>query len=90
MTNIKKIDCIGLIEYRSVAKGLAAADLMLKSSDVDLIFSAMLCPGKYVAMVAGDVSSVQEAEEPFIIVTGNIFLSSIVLTDVDSQGFFSP
>lgn len=87
MKDAKKIDCIGLIEYRSVAKGLAAADLMLKSSDVDLIFSAVLCPGKYVAMVAGDVSSVQEAERTVHSRDGEYILSSIVLTDVDSQVF---
>lgn len=85
MKDVKKIDCIGLIEYRSVAKGLAAADLMLKSSDVDLLFSAVLCPGKYVAIVAGNVSSVQEAEKIIHHRDGEYILSSTVLTDIDPQ-----
>ncbi|HWQ40530.1 MAG TPA: BMC domain-containing protein [Desulfosporosinus sp.] len=87
MKSIKKIDCIGLIEYRSVAKGLAASDLMLKSSNVDLIFSAVLCPGKYVAMIAGDISSVQEAEKLVHSNDGGFLLSSTVITDVDPQVF---
>jgi len=87
MKSIKKIDCIGLIEYRSVAKGLAAADLMLKSSGVELIFSAVLCPGKYVAMVAGDISSVQEAERTVHRNDGEFILSSVVITDVNEQVF---
>jgi len=87
MKSIEKIDCIGLIEYRSVAKGLAAADLMVKSSNVDLIFSAVLCPGKYIAIVAGDTVSVQEAERTVHRNDGEFILSSIVITDVDPQVF---
>lgn len=87
MKSNKKIDCIGLIEYRSVAKGMAAADAMLKSSDVDLIFSAVLCPGKYLAMVAGDISSVQEAERTVLRRDGGFILSSVVITDVNPQVF---
>ena len=87
MKSIKKIDCIGSFEYRSVAKGLAAADKMLKSSNVDLIFSAVLCPGKYLAMVAGDISSVQEAERTLHNGEEEFILSSVVLTDVHPQVF---
>ncbi len=87
MKNAKKIDCIGFIEYRSVAQGLAGADKMLKSSNVDLIFSAVLCPGKYVAMVAGDISSVQEAERAVHSNDEAFILSSAVLTDVDPRVF---
>ncbi|MEN6460950.1 MAG: BMC domain-containing protein [Syntrophomonas sp.] len=87
MKNIKKIDCIGIIEYRSVAKGLATVDAMLKASNIELIYSAVLCPGKYVAMVAGDTSSVQEAERLARRGESEFMLSSAVLTDIDPQVF---
>lgn len=35
---------IGLIEYRSIAKGLEATDAMLKSGNVQLIQCLTLCP----------------------------------------------
>jgi microcompartment protein CcmL/EutN len=85
MINRKKIDCIGIIEYRSVAKGLAAIDKMLKASNIELIFSAVLCPGKYVAMVAGDISSVQEAEKAIQNNDSEFILSFVTLTDVEEQ-----
>ena len=54
---------IGLIELNSVAQGILVADEMLKASDVDLIMARSACPGRYLAMVAGDVGAVQNAVE---------------------------
>ena len=52
---------IGFIEFRSIAKGVEATDLMLKSGTVSLIYSNVLCPGKFLAMISGDVSAVNNA-----------------------------
>lgn len=52
---------IGLVEVNSVAKGLECADAMLKAADVDLIMARSACPGKYLAMIAGDVGSVNNS-----------------------------
>ncbi|MDR3568964.1 MAG: BMC domain-containing protein [Syntrophobacteraceae bacterium] len=54
---------IGLLELNSVAKGVQCADEMIKSANVELILARPACPGKYLAMVAGDVGSVQSAVE---------------------------
>ena len=54
---------IGLLELNSVAKGVQCADDMLKAANVELILARPACPGKYLAMVAGDVGSVQSAVE---------------------------
>lgn len=51
----------GLIEYRSIARGLLATDAMLKSGNVELISALPLCPGKLVAMVCGEIGAVQTA-----------------------------
>ena len=45
------IDTIGFLELNSIAKGLEAADAMLKKADVDLIFAKPGCPGKYYILV---------------------------------------
>jgi len=52
---------IGLIETNSVAKGMECADDMLKTADVELLMGRSVCPGRYLAMIAGDVSSVENS-----------------------------
>ncbi|MDU4961650.1 MAG: BMC domain-containing protein [Sporomusaceae bacterium] len=52
---------IGLLEIKNVARGILAADAMLKAANVEIVFSQPLCPGKYVVMAAGDVGAVQSA-----------------------------
>lgn len=52
---------IGLIELNSVAKGVECADAMVKAADVELIMARSACPGRYLAMIAGDVGSVENS-----------------------------
>lgn len=54
---------LGFIEYRSIARGLMATDVMLKSGNVNLIYSTILCPGKFIALISGDVGAVKESVE---------------------------
>jgi microcompartment protein CcmL/EutN len=55
------VKCIGMLEFRSITEGLQAADKMVKTAKVDLLQAMPVCPGKFVAIVAGDVSSVRSA-----------------------------
>ena len=43
---------IGLIEFNTTPKGMEAADAMLKASEVQLVFSSPICPGKYITILA--------------------------------------
>ncbi|MEW9124613.1 MAG: BMC domain-containing protein, partial [Thermotaleaceae bacterium] len=52
---------LGLIEFKSIAKGMEATDEMVTSSNVELILSAPICPGKYVTIVSGDVAAVKNS-----------------------------
>ncbi|MEW9123325.1 MAG: BMC domain-containing protein [Thermotaleaceae bacterium] len=54
---------IGLLEFKSIAKGIEASDEMLKSADVELILSTPICPGKFIAIVSGNVGAVKNAVE---------------------------
>ena len=55
------IQAIGLVEFISIAKGMEAADAMLKAAQVELLEAKPICPGKYIALVCGDVAAVQSA-----------------------------
>ncbi len=54
---------IGLIEFTSIAKGIACCDEMLKVASVNLIRASSICPGKYIVLVAGDTGSVKTSIE---------------------------
>ena len=52
---------IGMLEYMTVSTGMQATDLMLKTAEVDLIEAQTVCPGKYIALITGDLSAVKAA-----------------------------
>jgi microcompartment protein CcmL/EutN len=54
-----EMNSIGLIELSSIASGILAADIMLKTSQVELILSRSICSGKYMVLIGGDVAAVQ-------------------------------
>ncbi len=55
------IHAIGLVEFTSIARGIEASDAMAKTADVTILVAKHLCPGKYMVLVGGDVSSVQQS-----------------------------
>lgn len=54
---------LGMIEYKTVSTGVLAADLVLKTAEVDLIEAQTVCPGKYIVLFEGDISAVSAAVE---------------------------
>lgn len=52
---------IGMVEYKTVASGMQAADLMIKTADVTVLEAQTVCPGKYIVIISGDLSAVRAA-----------------------------
>lgn len=52
---------LGMIEFKTVASGITATDVMLKTADVEIVQASPVCPGKYLATIAGELSSVRAA-----------------------------
>lgn len=50
---------IGMVEYKTVASGVKAADLIVKIAQVELLQSQTVCPGKYIILFAGELSAVR-------------------------------
>ena len=48
---------IGMVEYKTVSAGVSATDLMVKTSDVDIVEAQTVCPGKYISIITGDLSA---------------------------------
>ena len=49
---------IGALELNSIAVGIEALDSMVKTAPVRILKAEIICPGKYVILVTGDVASV--------------------------------
>lgn len=52
---------LGMIEFKTVASGITATDIMLKTADVEIVQANPVCPGKYLATISGEISAVRAA-----------------------------
>ena len=78
---------IGMIEYKTVCAGITATDLMVKTSEVDIIEAQTVCPGKYIAIVTGDLSAVKAAVDTARNMDGEKNIDSFVLGTPDTSIF---
>ncbi len=56
-----KEPCLGMIEYKSVARGIYSCDAMVKRAPVRILETHPVCPGKYLTIICGEVAEVEEA-----------------------------
>ncbi len=70
---------IGMVEYKTVSSGITAADLMIKTSNIEIIQSSVVCPGKYITIVTGELSSVTASIDAAKVQLGEQMVDSFVL-----------
>ncbi|GBU09178.1 propanediol utilization protein PduT [Gammaproteobacteria bacterium] len=73
---------IGLVELSSIAKGIAVVDAMLKAAEVELLVAKSICPGKYIAMVNGDVAAVSQAVDIAKKAGGHLLVDHFVIPNI--------
>ncbi|MEG6617020.1 BMC domain-containing protein [Peptococcaceae bacterium 1198_IL3148] len=73
---------IGMIELSSVAKGIYATDLMLKTAYVEIVSATSVCPGKYIAIIHGDVAAVENSISVGEETAGEYLIDSFILPNV--------
>jgi len=73
---------IGLVELTSIAKGIQAADVMVKTADVDILVATPVCPGKYFVLVHGDVAAVESAVTAGVKVGREYVVDEFILANV--------
>ena len=71
---------IGMVEFNSIARGIYAADQMVKISEVEIVTASSTCPGKYIAIVHGDVAAVEDSVRIGERVAEEFFVDSIVIS----------
>ena len=57
------MEAIGFLELNSIAKGIEAADFILKTAEVRMLSAKAGCPGKYYILFTGDVAAVKASLE---------------------------
>ena len=70
---------IGMIEFKTTATGVTAADAMVKTSDVEIVEAQTVCPGKYIAIITGDLSAVKAAVDAAVTTYEDKCIDSFVL-----------
>lgn len=79
------METIGILECGSIARGVEAADAILKAAEVALLYAKPVCPGKYTVLVTGDVSAVQAALAAGERTADRYLVDSVVIPRVHPQ-----
>ncbi len=78
-------ETIGFLELNSIAKGVEAADAILKAAEVELLFARASCPGKYNVLFTGEVAAVKASLEAGALVGDHHVVDSCVIPRVHPQ-----
>jgi microcompartment protein CcmL/EutN len=76
---------IGVIELKSIPKGVEATDAALKSAGVQVVSAHPSCPGKYEMILTGSISNVTASVEHVKEKFENYIIDSSVMSRIDEQ-----
>ena len=76
---------IGVIELKSIPKGVEAADAALKSAGIEMVSSHPACPGKYEIILTGSISNVTAAVKHVTTRFEGYVIDSSVMGRIDEQ-----
>ena len=76
---------VGVIELKSIPKGVEATDAALKSAGVEMVSAHPTCPGKYEIILTGSISNVQSAVEHVRSKFDNYIIDSSIMGRIDEQ-----
>ena len=76
---------LGLIEFKTVPIGIFATDEMIKAAEINIIFTAPTCPGKYITIVSGEVAEVESSVKRGVDAGGSFYIDSSVIPNIDDS-----
>ena len=79
------LEAIGFLELNSIARGIEAADRILKTADTRLLYAKAGCPGKYTVLFSGEVAAVTSSLEAGKQTGGHFVVDSVVIPRVHPQ-----
>lgn len=78
---------IGMVEYTTVSTGIQAADTLIKTSNIEVIEAQVVCPGKYIVIISGELSAIKASIDAAKVQHGEKLIDSFVLGNVH-EGIF--
>ncbi len=81
------MNAIGIIESSSIAKGIELCDTMVKASAVKIIEAQPLCPGKYVILISGSISEVENSVLVAAERAGSMLVDKLIIPNIDDRVF---
>lgn len=79
------MNTIGFLELNSIAKGIEAADFMIKAAEIRLILARPSCPGKYQILITGEVSAVQSSLSAGASCGGSHVIDQLIIPRIHPQ-----
>lgn len=76
---------IGVIELKSIPKGVEATDAALKSAGVDVVAAHPACPGKFEIILTGSISNVTAAVNHVQSKFDGYIIDSSIMGRIDEQ-----
>lgn len=78
---------LGLIEFRSIARGIMACDYMMKKAPIELLEATPTCPGKYSVVICGLVAPVEASMEVGVQIGGDQIVDRLLIPNIH-EGIF--
>lgn len=81
------LEAIGLVELASIGVGVKIEDAMLKAAPVELLVARTICSGKYIIVVAGEVSAVRASVDAGVALGEDALIEERVIPQVHPSVF---
>ncbi len=70
---------LAMAEFTTVSTGIRAADMMIKTAEVKVIEAEVVCPGKYIVLIEGELSAVRASVDAVKTAFADKLIDSFVL-----------
>jgi len=74
-----------IAEFKSISRGIMVTDSMAKAASINIIQASTLCPGKYIAIVEGEISALSSAESIAEEQGGRHLFSSAIVSGINHK-----
>ena len=80
-----KQPALGMIEFKSIARGVKTADAMIKKAPIHILETHPICPGKYMILFCGEVADVEESLAEGISIGGDMVINDLIIPHLHKQ-----
>ena len=74
-----KEPALGVLEFKSVAKGIFVTDVMAKKAPIKILATNPICPGKYMIIIGGEVADVEESMRAGVTAAKDMLVNDLFL-----------